>query len=182
MRAAVVPLGRRSTRAYSERPPRTLSGNRRGGRDLHSRILQGPMVRSAATGLESGAGRPGIRAFIRTMSRSSSPATGRARPSTPSCLRLMALLSAPRSPASSRRAIISSAMAERRSPLLREERGSPFANACPGRRHFVRSIGLERSAIWWNRPFAMERSVCSGNFSSVPQRFQWVRTRFSSVR
>ena len=57
--------------------------DRRSGRNLRSRILQGPTVRFADERRESGVERPGIPAFTRTIFPSSSPATGRARPSTP---------------------------------------------------------------------------------------------------
>jgi hypothetical protein len=65
----------------------------------------------------NGAERQGIRGSIRTTSPSSSPATGRARPSMRSCFRSTALQWEARSPASSRRPTNSSATAGRRSPL-----------------------------------------------------------------
>ena len=64
-------------------------------------------------------------AFIKTTFPFSSPATERARPSTRSCLRSMALRSRSLSPALSRPAIISSAAAERRSPLSPGKPGFP---------------------------------------------------------
>jgi hypothetical protein len=94
---------------FSARP--NVEGDRRSRRDLHPRIVQGPLVRPAAQGAQTG------RNGIRTTSPSSSPATGRARPSMRSCFRSTALQWEARSPASSRRPTISSATAGRRSPL-----------------------------------------------------------------
>ena len=127
-----VPLAASVSARACQRQAAKLERDRRSGRNLHPRILQGPLVRSAAQGAQSAAERPGIRAFIRTTFPSSSPATGRARPSTRSCLRSTALRWAPRSPESSRRAIISSATAARRSPLSPAEPGFP-STPCPRR-------------------------------------------------
>ena len=79
--------------------------------------------------------RPDMRAFIRTTYPFLSPATGRARPSTRSCLRSTAPSRALPSPASSRRAIISSATAARRSPLSPRKAGilSPRRTRAPGK-------------------------------------------------
>ena len=78
-------------------------------------------------------GKADMPAFIRTTFPFSSPATGKARPSTRSCLRSTALRWERRSPGSSRRAIISSAMAARRSPLSPAEPGSASTRASAGK-------------------------------------------------
>jgi hypothetical protein len=112
-----LPLAPSVSARPCKRQAAKLERDRRSGRNLHPRILQGPLVRPAEKGLESAAERPGMQAFIKTTFPSLSPATGRARPSTRSCLRSTALRWKQRSPGSSRRAIISSATAARRSPL-----------------------------------------------------------------
>ena len=104
--AASVSPRARTLRRIVEADERPSSSNR-------SRTA-GPTCRARRA---NGAERQGIRGSIRTTSPSSSPATGRARPSTRSCLRSTALQWEARSPASSRRPIISSATAGRRSPL-----------------------------------------------------------------
>ena len=86
---SVSPRARRRQTSNVER-------NCRGGSDLHSRILQRPLVRPAAQGSANGAEQPGIPALIRTTLPSSSPATGRGRPSMPFCRRTTAPRSRPR--------------------------------------------------------------------------------------
>ena len=104
--AASVSPRARTLRRIVEADERPSSSNR-------SRTA-GPTCRARRA---NGAERQGIRGSIRTTSPSSSPATGRARPSMRSCFRSTALQWEARSPASSRRPIISSATAGRRSPL-----------------------------------------------------------------
>ena len=109
-------LRHRFLRAPASDKPRSLRGIVEADRSLRpcSSRAAGPTCRARPA---SAAERPDMRAFIRTTYPFLSPATGRARPSTRSCLRSMALRWKQRSPGSSRRAIISSATAARRSPL-----------------------------------------------------------------
>jgi hypothetical protein len=88
-----VPLAPSVSARAIRRQASTLKRNRRGGRDLHPRILQRPMVRSAVTGAkaERNGPTPGLH---QDNIPSSSPATGRARGWTPFCR----TPTAPRSP------------------------------------------------------------------------------------
>ena len=114
----------RFLRAPADDKPRTLSGIVEADETfiLESSRAVGPTCRA---GHASGGARPAIRAPIRTTFPSSSPATGKAPPSTPFCRRSRAPPSARRSPDASRRPITSSATAVCRSPA------SPAAPAFP---------------------------------------------------
>ena len=100
--------------------------DRRGGRDLHPRILHGPMVRPAAKGAEARRNGQTSRPSPGQYSRSRRPRPeGRDLRRRPAASKSTALRWEPRSPASSRRATISSATAAGRSPLSLARRGFP---------------------------------------------------------
>jgi Homeodomain-like domain len=67
----------RFLRAPADDKPRTLSGIVEADGDLHPRILQGPVIRSAAKGAKARWKGPAIQAFIRITFPSSSRATGK---------------------------------------------------------------------------------------------------------
>ena len=82
----------RFLRAPAADKPRTLARDRRGGRNRSSSNPSragGPICRARLS--KRGGNGPRIQGFIRTIFLCSSPATGRARPSTPSCRRTTAL-------------------------------------------------------------------------------------------
>ena len=86
----------RFLRAPADDKPRTLSGIAEADETF---ILESFKGRWSDLRRASGAERRDMRGPIRTTFLSSSPATGKARPSTPSCLRSTALRSGPPSPA-----------------------------------------------------------------------------------
>ena len=125
----------RFLRAPAVNKPRTLARDRRSGRNLHSRILQRPLVRPAARGAQAGRQRPGIRACYQDnipvlVARDRKGATFDAVLPQVDSASIGAALAGRRHA----RQIISSATAAGRSPAFARRAGIPFhAVPSPGK-------------------------------------------------